>query len=152
MIASATAEWRSQGEILRPMPQENVQLVLSLYESVEKGDYGSPLELFAEDVLWDTTRFGLPDLANVYRGHEELRGFWLGWLAAWETIEFPTLATEDLGDHVLVEVGQRNRGRGSGVAVDFHYWQIYSLRDGKVRACWSAATREEALDAAGVNC
>jgi len=132
------------------MSQQNVELVLSLYDSVQKGEYESPLRVLDEDVLWDTTRFGLPDSANVYRGFDELRGFWLGWLAAWETIEFPTLATEDLGDHVLVEVAQRNRGRGSGVTVDFHYFQIYRVRAGKVTACWSAPTREEALEAAGV--
>jgi ketosteroid isomerase-like protein len=132
------------------MSQENVDLVLSLYDAVEHRDYESPLELLDENVLWDTTRFGLPDLANMYRGHEELSGFWIGWLAAWETIEFPTLIPEDLGDHVLVDVTQRNRGRGSGVAVDFHYFQLYRLRDGKVNACWSAPTREEALGAAGL--
>src|SRR6266511_4495639 len=105
------------------MSHENVDLVISLYDDVQQRDYESPLERLDENVLWDTTRFGLPDLANVYRGHEELRGFWLGWLAAWETIEFPTLTTEDLADHVRVEVTQRNRGRGSGVAVDFAYFQ-----------------------------
>jgi ketosteroid isomerase-like protein len=132
------------------MSQENVDLVISLYDAVQHRDYESPLERLDENVLWDTRRFGLPDLANLYRGHKELRGFWLGWLVAWETIEFPILTTEDLGDHVLVEANQRNRGRGSGVAVDFHYFQLYRIRDGKVMACYSAATREEALEAAGV--
>ncbi len=87
------------------MSQENVDLVISLYDDVQQRDYESPLERLDENVL---------------------------------------------GDHVLVEVTQRNRGRGSGVAVDFHYFQLYRISEGKVTACYSAATREEALEAAGV--
>ena len=132
------------------MSRENVELVLSLYDDAQQRSYEAALERLDDDILWDTTRFGLPDLAKVYRGKEELGGFWFGWLAAWETIEFPTLATEDHGDHVLVEVTQRNRGRESGVPVDFHYFQAYRVRDGKITECYSAATRDEALEAAGV--
>jgi ketosteroid isomerase-like protein len=94
--------------------------------------------------------FGLPDLAKVYRGHDGLREFWLAWLAAWETIEFKTLAAEDHGDGVIVEVEQRNLGRASGVAVDFHYFQAFTFRNGKVTASYMAETRTQALEAVGL--
>ena len=72
------------------MSQENVEVVMSGYDAVQRGDYESPLQVIDEDILWDMSGFGLPDLAKVYRGHDGLREFWVAWLAAWETIEFKT--------------------------------------------------------------
>ena len=128
--------------------RENVDLVLSLYRSVEGRDYGSPLELLAEDVVWDLSRFGLPDVAKVFHGHDGVRAFWTAWLQAWESLEFHT-DTEDLGDRVAVEVRQRNRGRASGVEVEFHYFQVFTLRDGRVTAVHVAPGRDEAVAASG---
>jgi ketosteroid isomerase-like protein len=129
------------------MSRENVELVLSMYEAAERRDYESPFELWGEDVLWDMTGFDIPDLAKVYRGHDGIREFWGSWLAAWESLEFTKLEAEDRGDVVIVEVEQRNVGRGSGVAVEFHYFQVWTLRARKVVACSQFPTRAEALEA-----
>jgi ketosteroid isomerase-like protein len=133
------------------MSQENVELVMSGYDAVQRGDYESALEAADEDMLWDMSGFGLPDLAKVYRGHDGLREFWVAWLAAWETIEFKTPAVEDHGEHVIVEVQQRNLGRGSGIPVDFHYFQAFTVRDGKITASYMAQTRSKALEAVGLS-
>src|SRR5919108_6571308 len=133
------------------MSPGSVELVMSLYDAVQRRDYESPFEVCDEDILWDMSGFGLPDLARVFRGHDGLREFWLAWLAAWETIEFKALAAEEHGDHVIVEVEQRNRGRGSGVPVAFHYFQGFTIRDRKVTASWMAGTRAEALAAVGLS-
>ena len=77
--------------------------------------------------------------------------FWRAWLPAWETLEFETPVAEDHGDHVIVEVEQRNRGRGSEVKVDFHYFQAFTVRDGKVKASYMAQTRAGALKAVGLS-
>jgi ketosteroid isomerase-like protein len=103
-----------------------------------------------ENIVWDMSGPSLPDLATLYRGHEGIREFWTKWLAAWESIEFRALRAEDHGDHVIVEVEQRNRGRGSGVAVDFHYFQVTTVRNGKVTSSYTTETREQALEAAGL--
>ncbi len=132
------------------MSRENVELVLSLYDAIQRGDYESPFEAIDDEIVWDMSRFALPDMARVYRGHQGIREFWAGWLSAWESIEFTTLKAEDFGDHVLVEVEQRNRGRGSGVPVDFHYFQVVSIRNGKATASYAAATRADVLEAAGL--
>ena len=133
------------------MSQENVELVLSLYDSVERQEYERPFEVWDENALWDMSGFGIPDMARVYRGHEGIREFWRAWLAAWESLEFTALAPEDHGDRVIVEVRQRNRGRSSGAIVDLHYFQTFTIRDGKVTASVMAATRAEALEAAGLS-
>ncbi len=61
------------------------------------------------------------------------------------------LVVEDRGDHVIVEVQQRNRGRASGVAVAFHYFQAFTVRDGNITAPYMAATRANALQALGLS-
>jgi ketosteroid isomerase-like protein len=133
------------------MSQENVETVMSVYAAVEGRSYESPFDVVDENIVWDMSGFGLPDMAKVYTGHEGIREFWQAWLAAWETIEFTTLTPEDHGDHVIVEVEQRNRGRGSGVAVEFHYYQASTIRNGKVTASYMAQTRAEALAAVGLS-
>ena len=133
------------------MSQENVEIVMSLYTAVQRRDFESPFKVVDETILWDMSGFGLPDMAKVYRGHDGIREFWGDWLAAWETIEFRALAPEDHGDHVTVEVEQRNCGRGSGVAVDFHYFQVSTVRNGKVTASYMAPTRTEAMEAVGLS-
>jgi len=132
------------------MSQENVALVLSLYDAVQRRDYESPFDACDESILWDMSGFGLPDMARVYRGHDGIRDFWRRWLAAWETIEFTALAAEDHGNHVIVEVEQRNRGRGSGVAVEFRYFQAFTIRNGSVAASYMGETRGAALEAVGL--
>src|SRR5436305_9563516 len=132
------------------MSQENVELVMSLYDAVQRRDYESPFELLCENILWDASELGLPDVAKVYRGHGGIREFWSAWLAAWETIEFETLAAEDQGDHVIVQVVQRNRGRRGGVTLDFPYFQAFVVCSGKVTACHLAETRAKALKAVGL--
>jgi ketosteroid isomerase-like protein len=132
------------------MSRENVELVLSQYDAIQRGDYTSPLDAWADDLVWDMTGFGLPDMAKVYRGREGLIEFWVAWLTAWDALEFETHVVEDPEDHVIVEVKQRNRGRASGVAVDFNYFQAFTLRDGRIVASYMADSRLGALAAVGL--
>jgi len=129
------------------MSKENVELVLSLYRTGEERDFITGLEGFSRHVVWDMRGFGMPDLARVYRGIGELTEFWIDWLDAWESIEFTSLDAEDHGDHVIVAVKQHNRGRESGVDVEFEYFQTWTIRDGKVTASTMAETRADALRA-----
>jgi ketosteroid isomerase-like protein len=131
--------------------QENVEVVMSLYPAVQGRDYTSPFEALDEDIVWDMSGFALPDVGKVYRGHDGVRAFWGDWLAVWETVEFKNLVPEDHGDHVVVEVHQRNTGRGSGVEVDFRYFQVFPVGDGKVVACHIADTKVDALGAVGLS-
>ena len=132
------------------MSRTNERIVTSLYDAVQRRDYQSPFELLDEHIRWDMSGLGLPDLAGVYLGHEGIREFWRCWLAAWETLEFELVTVESRADHVIVEVHQRNRGRASGVALDFHYFQAFTVRNRKVTASYAADTLAKALEAVGL--
>jgi ketosteroid isomerase-like protein len=131
------------------MSRSNVEIVAAAYAAVQRGDYAAGMALVGDDVLWDMSGLGMPDLAKVYRGHDGIREFWSGWLAAWETIEFRTRVVFDEGEHVIVEVRQSNRGRGSGVPVEFGYFQAFAVRDGKITASYAAQTEAKALEQVG---
>ena len=132
------------------MSQENVEIVRRAYDAAQGRVPEAGLMLLDENIVWDMTGLGMPDLAKVYRGHQGIREFWTGWLAAWETIEFKALDVEARDDHVIVEVQQRNLGRASGVTVDFHYFQTFTVRNGKITASHMAHTRPKALEAVGL--
>jgi ketosteroid isomerase-like protein len=55
----------------------------------------------------------------------------------------------DEGEPVIVEVRQSNRGRGSGVPVEFAYVQAFAVRDGKITASYAAQTEAKALEQVG---
>ena len=75
------------------------------------------------------------------------RKFWMDWISAWESIEFDLRGFEEEGDTVIVDVHQRNRGKGSGVVVEFDYFQAFRIRDGKLTECRAAPTRDALLGA-----
>ncbi len=45
----------------------------------------------------------------------------------------------------------RGRGRGSGVEVDARFYDVYTLRNGKIVRVDEFAEREDALEAAGLS-
>jgi ketosteroid isomerase-like protein len=61
-------------------------------------------------------------------------------------------ATEfvDAGQHVVVGVRHRGRGKASGIEVDMPQFQVYTLRDGRIIRYRGFRTRAEALGAAGI--
>jgi len=72
------------------------------------------------------------------------------WASAWDELEVSAEEFIDAGNRVLVTAYHRGRGRGSGVEVDTRFYEVYTLRDGKVVRVDEYAERAEALDAAGL--
>jgi ketosteroid isomerase-like protein len=95
---------------------ENVEIVRRIFDdfpavqdSLRRGDLpiGRP---FAEDVEWDASDLGLPDLGDGHvRGREGVRRFWIAWLSAWEDISFE-YELHDAGESVVAVIDQRMRG------------------------------------------
>lgn len=136
------------------MSEENVQLVRTLFSAAAQGDTATVFSIYDEDVEFDITRSPLPRLVGgtaVWRGHEGLRAFFQERSEQVDEIEDVCDELIDAGDQVVSLVTTRARGRASGVEVDSpQYAAVWTVRDGKViRVVW-LATREEALDAAGL--
>jgi ketosteroid isomerase-like protein len=56
----------------------------------------------------------------------------------------------DAGDQVVVVAHHQGRGRASGVDVDTRFYEVYTLREGKVWRVDEYTERAEALEAAGL--
>ncbi len=56
----------------------------------------------------------------------------------------------DAGDHVVVEVFQRGRGRASGAEVEGRFWFVYEIRDGRIMRQDVFGDRRQALEVAGL--
>ena len=129
------------------MAQDHVEIVRSVYERWAEGD-------FRTDAVFDPNLVfilpaGFPD-SGTYIGPDEIAAYTRGFLEPWIHI---TIEAEELlpaGDSVLATVIQRATGDVSGAETDFRYFQLWSLRAGKVIRLENFRERDEALEAAGL--
>jgi ketosteroid isomerase-like protein len=125
--------------------QENVEKVRSCLEAYVRGDYARGTEWLAPDVVWE---IGQERPAN---GPAAVQEMWKRWDSEWEELE--TFAEEliDAGDHVVMAVRYRGRGRGSGVEVTDRLFEVHTFRDGRCVRKADFRERSEALEAAGLS-
>ena len=72
-----------------------------------------------------------------------------GWLEAWESFTIDVVEFEPIGErHVVGDVRQSGRGRGSGVEVEMRLGYLWEVRGGKVIRLHIVPDRETALAAA----
>jgi ketosteroid isomerase-like protein len=70
------------------MSQENVEVVLNVYEAFARRDDADPFEVYATDIEWDQSR-GFPEASgSVFHGREGVRQSIRSLLAAFSVIEF----------------------------------------------------------------
>jgi uncharacterized protein len=97
------------------------------------------------DIVWN------PIEELPARGHDAVRTSLAHWKAEWEDYEVIPEAYVDAGDSVVVTVHLSGRGRGSGVEIDARFYDVYTLRDGKIVRMDQFSDRSEALAAAGLS-
>jgi ketosteroid isomerase-like protein len=132
------------------MSEENVELVRKLIEVYNEKSFAANLDLIDPEIVWDVSRVELPDGA-VYHGLPELREFTERWGEGWEFDHVEIEKIVDSPDQVVVWVHQTGRGRGSGIEIDQHYAQVWTLRDGRAKGMVMYPTFEEALEAVGLD-
>jgi ketosteroid isomerase-like protein len=123
------------------MSQENVEIVRRFLsaEVDEAMPYADP------EIVWNP----IEELPT--RGHEAVRASLDHWKAEWEDYEVVPEEFVDSGDRVVATVCLRGRGRGSGIPIDARFYDVYTLRDGKIVRMDQFSERSEALEAAGLS-
>ncbi len=127
------------------MSRENVELVRSIQEAWERGEYSSTewvdpeLEWVVADGPEPCSGKGLIGLAQA----------WAGWLSAWEDVRVGVDEYRDLDDErVLVLQSKSGRGKHSGLEIDemdAKSATICHVRDGKVTKVVLYYKRENAF-------
>ena len=121
------------------MLQENVEIVRRVYDAAQSRDSATVFALYDPEVEWDWSRHPISSMIgdSVYRGHQGLRDFFRDFREVWEQMDWSVREILDGGDHVVVLVDQRTRGRTSGAEVIASAVSVWTVRAGRiVRVVW----------------
>jgi ketosteroid isomerase-like protein len=134
------------------MSQENVEVVVGLFENTNARDFPAAMDAYAEDVvlaLHGELRF----VGGEGAVGKEAVGEWFGdWFRTFDRdYRFEIEETRDWGDQVLVVATHHGRGRASGAPMTRRAAWIYTVRSGKIVRCDAYSEPEEALEAAGLS-
>jgi hypothetical protein len=118
--------------------QENVEIVRRFLDvSVEEA-----LAYADADIVWNPTE------ESPSHGRDALSASLERWRREWDDYELMPEELVDMGDRVLAIVQLSARGKISGVEVDARFYDLYTLRDGKIVRMDQFTERSEAIDAA----
>ena len=128
------------------MSQENVEVIRRGYAY-----FNATGKIRAHaDLVWDVSHLGWPD-QQIYTGVEGAMQFNAEWAAAWDDWELDAVDFLDAGgERVVVILNQRGRSKATGVPVDMHFAQVWTLRDGQGIRMEMYANTDEALEAVGL--
>jgi ketosteroid isomerase-like protein len=126
------------------MSQKNVELVRAAWDAYSRGDYDRIAGFHDPHIVVVTLEDGA-----VY-GNNAVLANYERWDEAWEGAETSLEEVLGHGDRVFVAARFHARGRASGVEVETSLYEVYTVRDGKVLRIDEYATRDEALEAAGL--
>jgi ketosteroid isomerase-like protein len=130
------------------MPQEHVEMLQDMYAAFNRGDVERALQLLHPQPELHQN----PDVvdAEAYIGLEAfLRGMSL-FTEDWDSPRLEPQDVDEVGDSVLMRVRISGRGKRSGIEMTTEFFHAWAFRDGKPCRCLVRATREAALNAAGL--
>ena len=128
------------------MSQENVELVRAVI-----GNLNALVEVFDDEIVWDTRSHAPLDLEGVYHGPEAVTTLFKSWVGAWTEYRFEVEEIIDVGDSVVAVVSEAGRGIGSGAPWEQHYCVVYTFQNRRIVRGGSYKTKAEALEAAGLS-
>ena len=139
---------RRAGDTARAMSQENVEIVKEFTRRFAAGGHVTD-DYFDPEIVWDTSASGMPS-AGVYHGRKGVRRFFRDWLASWSDYEIETRDCIDAGGAVVLVFRQAGTGKRGGVRTERDFFGVWELEGSKVVRFRLFASREQALEAAGL--
>ena len=128
------------------MSQENVDVVRRAFEASKRHDNNAAFRLYDPEVEIESSYDG-----RVYWGLDGVRAFFRDWLEVWDEISWEVEEWIDGGDHVIALMHLRGRGKMSGVPVERSEAHLWKLRDARLLRLRVFATKDEALETAGLS-
>jgi ketosteroid isomerase-like protein len=132
------------------MSDENVEIIRRGFETMQRDGWQTLFSLIDPEFELTTP----PDLAmepDTYRGEAGLRRYFESFEDAMEDIQIvPEGEFLGAGEKVFVPFRLSARGRETGIEATQHAFQVWTMRAGKGLRVEIFASRERALDAAGL--
>jgi ketosteroid isomerase-like protein len=129
------------------MSEENVEVVRKAiaYEYHGVGDRAEAEAIFDPQVVLN------PIDEGPSSGFEAMRADMERWASAFDELKVTVEEIIDAGIKSSWSRITKGRGRESGVEVDTRFYEVYTLREGKVSRVDEYADRAEALEAVGLS-
>lgn len=131
------------------MSPDNVELVRRVFERA-RDDPTALWDIVDEEALWEVEMHDIPDGPPSYRGPAGVREFFRRWVGTFDDWNYELEEVIDAGESVVMHMRQWGRGKGSGVPVTDEFWQVWTLREGKIIHRTRHPDRAAALEAAGL--
>jgi ketosteroid isomerase-like protein len=130
------------------MSRENVELVRRNNDAYNRRDVGAYLETVSESVSF-RSRFSVMDNRG-YRGHDELRRYFVELDEAWQRYEMDLERLVDRGARVVGLFHLEAVGRESGLELEEYPGVVFTAEAGRIVQIDAFPTHAEALAAAGL--
>jgi ketosteroid isomerase-like protein len=122
-----------------------VEVVREIIAALNTGDVDGMLARMHPDFEWRPLETS--PVARVVRGHEQVRGYVEDWLTTFDALRLELEDPVLIDDRVVAAVHGRSRGRASGVELETHFCQLWTVRQGAAVAMEEHPTRAQALRA-----
>jgi ketosteroid isomerase-like protein len=136
------------------MSQENVAIVRRLYAAFQcvnvddfERRFDEVREILDPEVEWVAGPQSLL-ASEEYRGYDGVHRFWTQWLSAWDEYRLETEELIDAGDQVVAVL--RLSGRTNELEIDEARSSLLTLREGRIVRIEPFASKDGALEAAGL--
>jgi ketosteroid isomerase-like protein len=130
------------------MSQENVEKMRRGLDAFARRDKVAWLETCDPDL--ELAPVGDWPETNPIRGREAAWDFLVAADEPWERGPYELVEVIDGDDKIVAHQRRDLRGKASGVEVEYDYWVVLTVRDGKALRLEWFADRETALEAAGL--
>ena len=118
--------------------------------AANRRDFDLMLTGWADDIDYRAVEGALDDRGPIH-GKAELRAYMQDWIDTFDQFKVEPLEVIDAGQDQVVAVFRiSGRAKRSGVETDLTYAALNTIRDGKIARGREYATREQALEAAGL--
>jgi ketosteroid isomerase-like protein len=87
-------------------------------------------------------------MEGTFRGPEGVIRSLAEWLEPWEEHDIEAEEFTEVGEQVLAVIHLVGRGAASGMEIDQRFFQVYTVRDGKIIRMVEYIRRGDAVDAA----
>ena len=125
------------------MSQANVELIRKAYATYDSG--GDITPFLDPEIVWN------PVEEEPSTGIEAVFAYMERWTGEWDAYEHEIEAVLDAGDRVVATICFRGRGKVSGIETEARFYEVWTVRGGKVVRMDEYAGRGEALAAAGLS-
>jgi ketosteroid isomerase-like protein len=133
------------------MSTPNVAAVEEAYEALADGGLDRFLDHWTDDLDHRSIE-GAPDDRGPIHGRDAMRAYAQDWIDTFDEFRIEPVALSDAGRGMVVGVLRYGgRAKLSGIETDDTFGVVFTIRDGRIARGREYATRDQALEAAGIS-